>query len=60
MDGGEVRRLHHEHIEGAQVQPHAIDVARMDLRKKVRCKRRTNRHEREFYRGRTYADWLAL
>ena len=46
------------------VENEGIDVAEMGLRKKARYKRRyrrkANRHEKEFYRGREYADYLAL
>ncbi len=46
------------------VENEDIDVAKMDLRKKARYKRRykrkANRHEKEFYRGREYADYLVL
>lgn len=52
-------RSFYRHVENED-----IDVAKMDPRKKVRYKkrnkRRANRHEREFYRGRTYDDFLAL
>lgn len=46
------------------VENEGIDVAEMGLRKKARYKRRyrrkANRHEKEFYRGREHADYLAL
>ena len=52
-------RSFYRHVENED-----IDVAKMDLRKKVRYKRRSrkraSRREAAFYEGRTYADYLAL
>lgn len=52
-------RSFYRHVENED-----IDVAKMDLRKKVkykkRSKRKANRHEKEFYRGRTHEDYLSL
>lgn len=46
------------------VENEAIDVRKMDLRKKVKYKRRNkkkaNRHEKEFYAGREYSDYMEL
>ena len=46
------------------VENEAIDVRKMDLRKKVKYRKRNrkkpNRREAGFYAGRTYADYLAL
>ena len=46
------------------VENEDIDVRKMDLPKKVRYKKRnkkkSSRHEREFYEGHTYADYLML
>lgn len=46
------------------VEAEAIDVRKMDLPKKVKYKKRNkkkiSRHEKEFYDGRTYADYLSL
>lgn len=51
-------RSFYRHVENED-----IDVAKMDLRKKVRYKRRggkrASRREAAFYEGRTYADYLA-
>ena len=46
------------------VEDEAIDVRKMDLRKKVKYKKRNkkkaNRHEKEFYAGREYSDYMGL
>ena len=46
------------------VEDEAIDVRKMDLRKKVKCKKRNKkkagRHEKEFYAGREYSDYMEL
>ena len=44
------------------VENEAIAVRKMDLRKKVKYKKRTSRknHEDAFYEGRTYDDYLSL
>ena len=46
------------------VENEAIDVRKMDLRKKVKYKRRNrkkaNRREKEFYAGREYSDYMEL
>lgn len=46
------------------VENEAIDVRKMDLRKKVRYKKRSRtkagRREREFYAGREFVDYMAL
>ena len=46
------------------VENEPIDVRKMDLRKKVRYKRRNKkkagRHEKEFYAGREYSDYMEL
>lgn len=52
-------RSFYRHVENED-----IDVRKMDLRKKVKYKKRNkkkaNRHEKEFYAGREYSDYMGL